>query len=75
MHVCVSASVPEYLCVFVRSLADFRALGIKRQRSSPSLPILHIYSVGREEKPWCVPSAAAINSLETSSSPADFKET
>ncbi len=70
----VRANVSEYLCVFVRNRADFRALGIKRQRSSSSLPILHIYSIGREEKPWCVPSAAAINSLETSPSPADFKE-
>lgn len=55
------------------NLADFRALGIKRQRSSSSLPILHIYSISREEKPWCVLSAVVINSLETSSSfSADF---
>lgn len=49
----------------LRNRADFRALGIKRQRSSSSLSVLHIYTIGGEEKPWCVPSAAAINSLET----------
>lgn len=74
MCVHVRVNVSEYLCVFVGNQADFRALGIKRQRSSSSLPILQIYSIGGKEKPWCVPSAAAINSLETSPSPADFKE-
>lgn len=67
LPVCVNVS--EYLCVFVGNRADFRALGIKRQRSSSLLPVLHIYSIGGEEKkkksPRRVPSAAAINSLET----------
>lgn len=48
---CVNVS--EYLCVFFfvgEKRADFRALGIKRQRSSSSLPILHIYSISGEEK-------------------------
>lgn len=74
--VCVHVSVneSEYPCVFAGNWAHFRALGIERQKSSSSLPVLHIYSIGGEEKPRCVPSAATINSLETSPSPADFKQ-
>lgn len=71
----VRARVRASIFVFLfGKQADFRALGIKLQRSSSSLSALHIYSIGGEEKPWCVPSAVAINSLETSPSPADFKE-
>lgn len=32
----------------LRNRADFRALGIKRQRSSSSLSVLHIYTIGGE---------------------------
>ena len=74
VHVRARVNVSSIFVFLLGKLADFRALGIKRQRSSSSLPILHIYSISGEEKPWCVPSAGAINSLETSPFPADFKE-
>lgn len=50
VFVSVRVNVFECLCVFVENQADFRALGIKPQRSSSSPSLLHIYSIVSERK-------------------------
>lgn len=70
----VRVNVSEHLCVFVEEPHRFQSPRDKTAEIFIIFPILHIYSIGREEKPWCVLSAVVINSLETSLSPVDFKE-